>query len=65
MSEAHEPLRLSADLYAKLETWSEEEFRTVNQQIVEMLHEAAMKRESTQRQEQNRAGKHPPGLMTA
>lgn len=50
MAEAREkakkqvPLRLSADLYAALSAWAEDEFRSVNGQIEYLLTECVKQR---------------------
>lgn len=54
MAEAREkakkqvPLRLSADLYAALSAWAEDEFRSVNGQIEYLLTECVKQRRKTE-----------------
>jgi len=45
------PLRLSPSLYAELNRWAEEEFRSVNGQIEYLLTEAVRRRKKEQSEE--------------
>lgn len=56
-SEKRFPLRLGTDLYAKLEMWADEEFRSVNQQIIKILHEAVARR-SNEREAEGEGNKN-------
>ena len=47
------PLRLSASLYAELNRWAEEEFRSVNGQIEYLLTEAVRKRKKQKKPPQD------------
>ena len=45
------PLRIDPELYAALEAWAAEEFRSVNGQIEFLLREAVQRRRKSQVQE--------------
>ena len=42
------PLRINPELYRELETWAQEEFRSVNGQIEFLLRQAVQRRKGSQ-----------------